>query len=100
MIGHHQLDLVIFFRDPLSCHPHACDVQALIRICDTTSTMSATNPASARGLLEYLKFCQPTPKAELLHKNHDSEAVRLYKRSQQQVIKAVSEVESVESEDA
>lgn len=42
-----ELDLVIFFRDPLDKHPHEPDVQMLMRICDVHNIPLATNPASA-----------------------------------------------------
>jgi methylglyoxal synthase len=42
-----QLDLVIFFRDPLDKHPHEPDVQMLMRICDVHNVPLATNPAAA-----------------------------------------------------
>jgi len=84
MIGHHSLDVVIFFRDPLSAHPHAADISALLRICDTTSTMQATNPATAHGLVKFLEICQPLPT------NPDfaieSDAVKAYRANQKTVI--------------
>jgi methylglyoxal synthase len=42
---------VIFFRDPLSTHPHSADVQALLKICDVCNVPAATNPAGAELLL-------------------------------------------------
>ena len=46
-----ELDMVIFFRDPLDKHPHEPDVQMLMRICDVHNIPLATNPATARLLL-------------------------------------------------
>jgi methylglyoxal synthase len=42
---------VIFFRDPLSAHPHSADVQALLKICDVCNVPVATNPAGGDLLL-------------------------------------------------
>ena len=42
-----ELDMVIFFRDPLDKHPHEPDVQMLMRICDVHNIPLATNPAAA-----------------------------------------------------
>lgn len=49
-----NLDLVIFFRDPLDKHPHEPDVQMLMRICDVHNIPLATNPAAARLMLDAL----------------------------------------------
>lgn len=49
------VDAVIFFRDPLTAHPHEPDIQAVLKVCDVHNIPLATNPASAdlllRGLL-------------------------------------------------
>jgi methylglyoxal synthase len=42
-----ELDMIIFFRDPLDKHPHEPDVQMLLRICDVHNIPLATNPATA-----------------------------------------------------
>ena len=55
MIAESQLDLVIFLRDPLTSQPHEPDVNALLRLCDVTSTPLATNIASAKVMLEAVK---------------------------------------------
>ncbi|MEQ9425248.1 MAG: methylglyoxal synthase [Cyclobacteriaceae bacterium] len=49
-----QLDLVIFFRDPMDKHPHEPDVQMLMRICDVHNIPLATNPAGAQLLIKGL----------------------------------------------
>lgn len=52
MAATNKLDMIIFFRDPLDKHPHEPDVQMLMRICDVHNIPLATNPASARLLLQ------------------------------------------------
>ena len=47
-----ELDMVIFFRDPLGKHPHEPDVQMLMRICDVHNIPMATNPATAELMIE------------------------------------------------
>jgi methylglyoxal synthase len=41
-----EINMVIFFRDPLDKHPHEPDVQMLMRICDVHNVPLATNPAA------------------------------------------------------
>ena len=45
---------VIFFRDPLSAHPHHADIEALGRLCDVYQIPFATNPQSGEASLDYL----------------------------------------------
>ena len=46
---------VIFFRDPLSSHPHHADIEALGRLCDVYQVPFATNPQSGEAILDYLR---------------------------------------------
>ncbi|MFC0014662.1 MULTISPECIES: methylglyoxal synthase [Allobacillus] len=46
-IAANDLDLVVFFRDPLTAQPHEPDVTALLRLCDVYRIPLATNEASA-----------------------------------------------------
>lgn len=55
MIAKSDLDMVIFFRDPLTAQPHEPDVNALLRLCDVYSIPLATNMASAEILIHALK---------------------------------------------
>lgn len=50
-----EINLVIFFRDPLDKHPHEPDVQMLMRLCDVHNIPLATNPSSAELCLRALK---------------------------------------------
>lgn len=50
-----EIDLVIFFRDPLDKHPHEPDVQMLMRLCDVHNIALATNPSTAELCLFALK---------------------------------------------
>lgn len=54
MAATQQLQLVIFFRDPLGKHPHETDVQMLMRICDVHNVPLATNPAAAQLMFQQL----------------------------------------------
>ena len=45
---------VIFFRDPLSAHPHHADIEALGRLCDVYQIPFGTNPQSGEAILDYL----------------------------------------------
>jgi methylglyoxal synthase len=46
---------IIFFRDPLSAHPHHADIEALGRLCDVYQVPFATNPGTAEAILQYLQ---------------------------------------------
>lgn len=52
MIATQEIDLVIFFRDPMDKHPHEPDVQMLLRLCDVHNVPLATNPKSAFYILK------------------------------------------------
>ena len=51
MIATGDLDLIIFFRDPLTAQPHEPDVSALLRLCDVYGIPLATNSATAELLI-------------------------------------------------
>ena len=50
-----QMDMVIFFRDPLTAQPHAPDINALMRLCDVHYVPLASNKATALMLLTSIK---------------------------------------------
>ena len=54
MVAEGEIDAVIFFRDPLDKHPHEPDVLMLLRLCDVHNVALATNPASAKLLIQGL----------------------------------------------
>lgn len=51
-----QLDLVLFFRDPLTAQPHEPDVSALMRLCDVHQIPLASNKAGAILYMETMKI--------------------------------------------
>lgn len=55
MVAQNELDLLIFFRDPLVSQPHETDITALLRLCDVYGIPVATNLASAELLVHSLK---------------------------------------------
>jgi methylglyoxal synthase len=54
MISTDNIKGIIFFRDPLSAHPHHADIEALGRLCDVYQVPFATNPTTATAVLDYL----------------------------------------------
>ncbi|SOC19949.1 methylglyoxal synthase [Ureibacillus xyleni] len=55
MIANNDMDMVFFFRDPLTAQPHEPDVTALVRLCDVYHIPLATNMGTAEILLKGLQ---------------------------------------------
>ncbi|KGR90531.1 methylglyoxal synthase [Ureibacillus massiliensis 4400831 = CIP 108448 = CCUG 49529] len=55
MIANNDMDMVVFFRDPLTAQPHEPDVTALVRLCDVYHIPLATNMGTAEILLKGLQ---------------------------------------------
>lgn len=53
-IATNEMDVVIFFRDPLTAQPHEPDVSALMRLCDVHMIPLATNLAAAEIVIRGL----------------------------------------------
>lgn len=51
MVADNDIDLVIFFRDPLTAQPHEPDVSALLRLCDVHNIPLATNLATGEIMM-------------------------------------------------
>ncbi|KGX87946.1 methylglyoxal synthase [Pontibacillus litoralis] len=54
-IAQNEMDIVIFFRDPLTAQPHEPDISALLRLCDVYQIPLATNLASAEIMMHALE---------------------------------------------
>ncbi|MBU3196045.1 methylglyoxal synthase [Clostridium algidicarnis] len=54
-IAEGNMDLVIFFRDPLTSQPHEPDVAGLLRLCDVHCIPVATNLGTAEVMIKALK---------------------------------------------
>lgn len=52
MIANNKMDMVLFFRDPLTAQPHEPDVTALLRLCDVYAVPLATNMGTAEMLIK------------------------------------------------
>lgn len=55
MIATNQMDVVLFFRDPLTAQPHEPDVSALIRLADVYAVPLATNMGTAEVIIKGLE---------------------------------------------
>lgn len=53
-IAYNEIDMVIFFRDPMSAQPQEPDVQVMLRLCDLHNIPMATNLATAEMLIHGL----------------------------------------------
>ncbi|WP_067836490.1 methylglyoxal synthase [Amphibacillus sediminis] len=54
-IAENEMDLVIFFRDPLTAQPHEPDISALMRLCDVHQIPLVTNLAGAEIMIRALE---------------------------------------------
>ena len=50
-IENNDMDLLIFFRDPLTPRSHEPDVNDIVRVCDIYNIPMATNIATAEALI-------------------------------------------------
>lgn len=55
MVANGKLDMVIFFRDPLTAQAHEPDISALLRLCDLYEVPLATNKESAKLFVEHIE---------------------------------------------
>ena len=53
-IAENEMDVVFFFRDPLTSQPHDPDINALVRLCDVYKVPVATNMGTAEVLIRGL----------------------------------------------
>ena len=53
-IAYNEIDLLLFFRDPLSAQENEPDVQSVLRLCDIHNIPAATNVATAEVLIHGL----------------------------------------------
>ena len=56
LVADHNVDMIIFLRDPLTSQPHEPDIMALLRLCDVYKVPLATNVESAQLLLDAIKI--------------------------------------------
>ena len=56
-ISCNEIDLLLFFRDPISVKPHEPNDMNLLRLCDVHNIPVATNIATAEALIHALERC-------------------------------------------
>lgn len=54
-VAYNEIDLVMFFRDPLSVESYEPDISGLLRLCDMHNIPIATNLATAEVLVHGLE---------------------------------------------
>jgi methylglyoxal synthase len=64
LIAEGRLDMLIFFTDPLSPHPHDVDVKALIRLATLYDVPFAGNAATADLIVRALDGILASPRAK------------------------------------
>jgi methylglyoxal synthase len=53
-VANGDIDIIFFFRDPLTAQPHEPDVSALLRLSDVYQIALATNPSTAEHVIASL----------------------------------------------
>ena len=56
LVADHNVDMIIFLRDPLTSQPHEPDIMTLLRLCDVYKVPLATNVESAQLLLDAINI--------------------------------------------
>lgn len=51
LVAQNEMDLIVFFRDPLTAQPHEPDILALLRLADVHNIPVATNMATAEIMI-------------------------------------------------
>lgn len=72
-IAYNEIDLVLFFRDPLTSKTYEPDVLNVLKLCDIHNIPVATNVATAevlilgleRGYLDWRDIVNPKPKKDM-----------------------------------
>lgn len=99
LVAQNELDLLLFFRDPLVSQPHEPDITALLRLCDVYGIPVATNMATAELLVhalergdfswrEIIHQCRPSNVAHRSIKPHESKIAAQIKYSSEASLSA------------
>mmetsp|Transcript_45598 Transcript_45598/g.52700 ORF Transcript_45598/g.52700 Transcript_45598/m.52700 type:complete len:468 (+) Transcript_45598:481-1884(+) len=90
MMAQGQLGGILFFQDPMTSHPHQCDIECLVRQALVHNTVIATTPTTAMTIMEVLKLAlMGNGRPELLPSfffSLQSPTVESYKNGQAKVI--------------
>jgi len=89
-----QLGGMLFFQDPMTSHPHQCDIECLVRQALVHNTLMANTPATAMACMEVFKTALiGGGRPELIPSfffNLQSPTVQAYKNNQKKVVNSHS----------
>mmetsp|Transcript_1432 Transcript_1432/g.3655 ORF Transcript_1432/g.3655 Transcript_1432/m.3655 type:complete len:502 (-) Transcript_1432:756-2261(-) len=85
-----QLGGLLFFQDPMTSHPHQCDIDCLVRQAQVNNTVIATTPTTALAIVELFKMAlMGSGKPELIPSfflTTQSPTVLAYQRAQEELV--------------
>lgn len=82
LVANNEMDMIFFFRDPLTAQPHEPDVSALMRLCDVYLIPLATNIGAAEILIQGLKRGDLSWRKTI----HDEKRIRVYEKNRDHML--------------
>lgn len=76
LISQGGLDILVFFVDPLTAHPHDSDIKALLRLCAAYNTVLAITPSTADYVIASPRFVDGYEAAKPDHSSYVNRQIK------------------------